>query len=205
MCPERIGAGLHIGGKPRHVDIDQNRAAQQVVVKTEFDDQIIKLGEQLNNTYVAYGADGKAKAENQLKQDANAAAAPAAAGGAKGAAVERSVTKAGGLYRNATWDLVDKMKEKDFDITKVKEEDLCDELKKIKPEERLAYLKKKSEEREELKKKISELSAARQKKIDEEITKKPKTDAEKALDEAFKSVIRDQAKAKGFQVAPEKR
>ena len=189
----------------RHVNIDQNRAAAQVVVKTEFDDQIIKLGEQLNRTYVAYGKDGKAKADNQYAQDKNAGGVPAAPGAAPTAAIERSVTKAGALYRNSTWDLVDKMKEKDFDITKVKEEDLCDELKKIKPEERLAYLKKKAEERAELQKKIAELSASRQKKIDEDLAKKPKTDGEKALDDAFKSVIRDQAKAKGFDVAPEKK
>lgn len=187
----------------RHVNIDQNKAAAQVVVKTEYDDQILKLGDELNKTYVAYGKDGKAKADNQVAQDKNAVAAGGAApGAAPAAALERAATKAGGLYRNATWDLVDKMKEKDFDITKIKDEDLCDELKKLKPEERLPYLKKKASEREELQKKISELSAQRQKKVDEELAKQPKTDAEKALDEAFKSVIRDQAKDKGFQVAP---
>jgi hypothetical protein len=190
----------------RHVNIDQNKAAQQVVVKTEFDDQIIKLGEELNKTYVAYGKDGKDKAANQVVQDANAKKlAPAAPGAAPVAAVERSVSKAGALYRNSTWDLVDRMKEKDFDITKIKEEDLCDELKKLKPEERLPYLKKKAEERVELQKKIADLNAQRQKKIDEERAKTPKTDGEKALDDAFKSVIRDQAKAKGFEVAPEKK
>jgi len=186
----------------RHVNIDQNKAAAQVVVKTEFDDQILKLGDALNNTYVAYGKDGKKGAENQVAQDKNAAAAPAAPGGAQAAALERGVTKAGALYRNSTWDLVDKMKEKDFDITKIKDEDLCDEMKKLKPEERLPYLKKKAEERAELQKKIGELAVKRQSKIDEELAKKPKTDADKALDEAFKSVIRDQAKDKGFQVAP---
>ncbi|MBM3982315.1 MAG: VWA domain-containing protein [Planctomycetes bacterium] len=192
------------GGK--HVNIDQNRATQQVVVKTEFDDQIIKLGEELNKTYVVYGADGKKKADNQQLQDKNAAEAkPAAPGAAPTAALERSLTKAGGLYRNATWDLVDKMKEKDFDIKKVKEEDLCDELKKIKPEDRLAYLQKKADERAALQKKIAELSAARQKKVDEERAKTPKNETEKALDEAFKGVIREQAKAKGFEVAPEKK
>ena len=97
------------------------------------------------------------------------------------------------------------MKEKDFDITKIKEEDLCDELKKLKPEERLAYLKKKAEERATIQKQIDELSAKRQKKIDEELAKKPKSDAEKALDEALKSVIRDQAKAKGFETPPPKK
>ncbi|VTR99093.1 Uncharacterized protein OS=Flavobacteriales bacterium ALC-1 GN=FBALC1_15012 PE=4 SV=1: VWA_2 [Gemmata massiliana] len=201
--PGWAGFAESCGG--RHVNIDQNKAAQQVVVKTEFDGQIIKLGEELNKTYVAYGKEGKAKADNQVAQDKNAAAAPGGVGGAPAAAIDRSVTKAGGLYRNATWDLVDRMKEKDFDITKIKDEDLCDELKKIKPEERLAFLKKKAEERAELQKKISDLSAQRQKKIDEELAKKPKSDAEKALNEAFKSVIRDQAKAKGFGVAPEKK
>ena len=104
-----------------------------------------------------------------------------------------------------TWDLVDKMKEKDFDITKIKDEDLCDEMKKLKPEERLPFLKKKAEERASLQKQIEDLNAKRQKKIDEERAKTPKTEGEKALDDAFKSVIRDQAKAKGFEVAPEKK
>jgi hypothetical protein len=189
----------------RHVNIDQNKAGKQITVKTEFDDQIIKLSEELNKTYVVYGKDGKVKADNQVAQDKNAQNAPAAPGAAPTAAIERGVSKAGALYRNATWDLVDKMKEKDFDITKIKEEDLCDELKKLKPEERLPYLKKKAEERAELQKKVADLAAKRQQKIDEELAKKPKTDAEKALDEAFKGVIRDQAKAKGFAIAPEKK
>jgi hypothetical protein len=185
----------------RHVTIDQNKAAKQVTVKTEFDAEIVKLGDDLNKTYVFYGKDGKAKADNQLAQDKNAAtAAPSAPGAIPAPAIERSVTKAGGLYRNSTWDLVDKMKEKDFDITKIKDEDLCDELRKMKPEERLPFLKKKAEERADLQKKITDLSAKRQKKIDEELAKTPKTDADKALDEAFKGVIRDQAKARGFEI-----
>ncbi|QJW94425.1 vWA domain-containing protein [Frigoriglobus tundricola] len=189
----------------RHVNIDQNKAGRQVTVKTEYDDQIIKLSADLNMTYVAYGKDGKARAENQAAQDKNAKDAPVAPGAAPTAAIERGVSKAGGLYRNATWDLVDKMKEKDFDITKIKEEDLCDEMKKLKPEERLPYLKKKAEERAELQKKVADLAAKRQAKIDEELAKRPKTDADKALDEAFKAVIRDQAKAKGFATGSEKK
>ncbi len=189
----------------RHVNIDQNKAGRQVTVKTEYDDQIIKLSEELNNTYVAYGKDGKAKAENQTAQDKNAKAVPVPAGAAPTAAIERGVSKAGALYRNSAWDLVDKMKEKDFDITKIKEEDLCDEMKKLKPEERLPYLKKKAEERADLQKKVADLAAKRQVKIDEELAKTPKTDAEKALDEAFKAVIRDQAKGKGFAIGSEKK
>jgi hypothetical protein len=200
--------GEKCGG--RYMNIDMNKAAKQVVVKTEFDEQILKLNEQLNKTYVAYGKEGEAKALNQAVQDKNAANAPAApgAGGGSGppvAAIERSVSKAGALYRNSTWDLVDKMKDKDFDIKKIKDEDLCEEMKKMKPEERLAFLKKKADERADIQKQIGELAAKRQKKIDEELAKTPKTDGEKALDEALKGIVRDQAKGKGFEVTPMKK
>jgi hypothetical protein len=189
----------------RYMNIDMNRATTQVVVKTEFDEQIIKLGEELNKTYVAYGVEGKDRAANQLAQDKNAAAAKGAPGAGTANSVARAESKAGALYRNSTWDLVDRMKEKDFDITKIKEEELCDEIKKLKPEERLAFLKKKAEERAGIQKKINDLSAKRQKKVDEELAKQPKTDSEKALDEALKSILRDQAKAKGFETPGEKK
>jgi hypothetical protein len=189
----------------RYMNIDMNRATTQVVVKTEFDEQIVKLGEELNTTYLAYGKDGRERAANQLAQDKNAANAPGGAAAGLAAAVGRAESKAGALYRNSTWDLVDRMKEKDFDITKIKEEDLCDELKKLKPDERLAYVKKKAEERADIQKKIADLSAKRQKKVDEELAKKPKTDGEKALDEALKTILRDQAKSRGFETPGEKK
>jgi hypothetical protein len=213
------GFSAKCGG--RHLDIDQNRAVRTVTVKTEFDEQILKLSESLNKTYVCYGKDRDEKAANQVAQDANAlrATAPPAGGTAGGrgaaggvaappaapvAALGRAVTKANALYCNPTWDLVDRMKEKDFDITKIKDEDLPEEMKKMKPEERLPYLKKKAEERASIQKEINDLSAKRQKKIDEELAKQPKSDADKALDEAVKGIVREQAKAKGFDTPPQK-
>jgi hypothetical protein len=195
----------------RHLNIDQNRAVRTVTVKTEFDDQILKLGDELNKTYVAYGKDGKDRAANQVAQDQNAlkaapggAGAPGAPAAGAAAALARTETKANALYRNSTWDLVDRMKEKDFDLSKVKEEDLPDELKKLKPEERLGYLKKKADERASIQKQINDLSAKRQKQIEAEIAKQPKSEADKALDEAVRGIVRDQAKAKGFDTPPQK-
>jgi hypothetical protein len=183
----------------RYMNIDMNRAVTQVVVKTEFDEQIVKLGDELNKTYLAIGQDGKVGAANQVAQDKNAANVAGAPGAGIANSVARAESKAGALYRCA-WDAVDCWKnQKDFDITKIKEEDLCDELKKLKPEERLAYVKKKAEERAGIQKKIADLSAKRQKKVDEELAKLPKTDAEKALDDALKGIIRDQARTKGFE------
>jgi hypothetical protein len=185
----------------RHTNIDQNRALRLEVVKTEYDEQILRLGEQLNQTYVAYGQTGRSRLENQLRQDLNAKAA-GAPGAVPQAAIERSVVKATDLYQNAHWDLVDRMRnDKNFDIKQLKEEELPAELRALKPEERLDYLNKKAEQRAALQKQIQELNAKRQKKIAEEMAKRAKNDGEKAFDEALKAIIREQAQAKGFRVA----
>src|SRR5581483_3726320 len=172
-----------------YANIDQDRAKRDLAanIKTPFDGELLKLGEKLNGTYVAYGKGGRDGAEKQAAQDrAAGAAAPAAA-------VARAETKANALYRNSTWDLVDRLKEDPkFDVTKLKDEELCEEMRKLKPEERVAYLKKKADERAAVQKQINELSARRAKFVEEERKKQPKTEGEKALDEALKGIIREQ-------------
>ncbi len=182
------------GGK--YSNIDQERSKSQVVIKTPQDPELLKLSEKLNSTYVVYGGkDGKEKQVNQTVQDANAAKA------APSAAIDRLGTKNCALYRCDTWDLVDKMKnDPKFDIKSIKEEDLCEELKKLKPDEREAYVKKKAAEREELRKKIDELNAKRNAYIQEEMKKQPKSEGDKAFDEALRSTIREQAGAKGIKI-----
>jgi hypothetical protein len=193
------------GGK--YANIDMNKAAAEVTIATPFDKELVTENEKLNKTYVAYGKDGAEKRANQLAQDQNAAAAGAAPpGGVTNAAnLGRIDAKAGALYRNDTWDIIDRMKEDPkFDWKKLKEEELCEEFRKIKPEERETFLKQKGEERAAVQKKIGELSASRQKFVDEEKKKQPKSAAEKALDEALKEIIRGQATAVGFE-APAKK
>ncbi len=184
------------GGK--YANIDMNKAKQQVI-NTPFDKEIAELSGKLNATYVVYGREGAAKADNQKVQDANAAKAAPAAAAARGEA------KGGANYRNESWDLVDKLKmDPKFDVKSVKEEELCDEMKKLKPEERQAFLKKKLEEREGIAKQIAELAVRRGKHIEEELKKAPKTESEKSLDDALKATIRAQAKDRGFEVVEKK-
>jgi hypothetical protein len=177
-------------------NIDQNLAARQPHIKTPHDEQLLKLNDKLNGTYVVYGGkDGAARQENQVAQDANAAKASPTV------AVDRLSVKNGALYRCDTWDLVDRMKnDPKFDIKSVKEEDLCEELKKVKPEEREAYIKKKAAEREAIRKEIDDLNAKRSAYIAEEVKKLPKNQGDKAFDEALKGAIREQANKKGIKI-----
>lgn len=193
------------GGKA--LTIDQNRAVAAAVPKTEFDDQILKLGDDLGKTYLAYGKGGAERFQNQKEQDSNALkAAPAAPGAAPQAALARAASKAGDLYRNDRWDLIDKMKgDKAFDPARLPEADLPDELKKLPPADRAAFVQKKADERAALQKRIAELTARRQQKLDELRAKGPQNPADQALDEAVKAVVRDQARAAGFEVGSAKK
>jgi len=180
----------------QYSNIDQQRAQAQVSIKSPQDEELMKLNAKLNTTYVVYGGrDGKEKAENQSAQDVNAAKA------APGAALDRLATKNSALYRCDTWDLVDKMKnDPKFDIKSVKEEELGEEMRKLKPDEREGYIRKKAAERDELRKQIDDLNGKRNAYILEETRKQPKAPGDKAFDEALRSTIRTQAATKGIKI-----
>jgi hypothetical protein len=177
----------------RFAKIDMKKGT--VAITTPHDKKLEELSGQLNKTYLAYGKKEvrEFKSQNQAEQDANAKKAP-------GAAPARAASKASGLYRSSEWDLVDRLKgDANFDVTKVPEDELCEELKKLKPEERVALVKKKLAERDALQKEIGEVSKKRADYIKEEMKKNDKL-GDRAFDEAVRGALRDQAKKKGFTI-----
>ncbi len=176
----------------RFANIDHNHGT--VAIATPFDKELATLSSEINKTYVAYGlASGEAR-RRQVAQDENAASAGAPA------AAERAQAKAGRLYRNSQWDLVDKMEEQDFDLAAIPEDQLPDELKKLEPKARLAYLQAKKAERAAIQAKVKDLSAKRQAFIQAEMAKQQLDDTQ-ALDRALKDAVREQATANGFHFA----
>jgi hypothetical protein len=171
-----------------------NQQGGAVAVATPHDKELADLGTKLNATYVVYGRKGKDGQANQVAQDGNAAKLGA------GVEAARAVTKGGALYCNSAWCLVDKViEDPKFDIRTVKEEDLSDEMKKMTPDERVAFVKKKLDERTAIKKQIEEVGAKRQKIVDEE-TRKNAKEGDKAFDVAIRAVIREQAAQKGIEI-----
>ncbi len=184
------------GGK--FASIEQNRAAAEEIA-TPFDAEIAKLGVKINDTYLWYGANGRDGALKQLAGD------QAAAGAAGGAAADRAATKAGRFYKNAEADLIDRVcADKTFDLKKLKNEELPEEMRKLKPEDREAYVKKKAAERAEIQKKVTDLTARRALYVEAERKRQPTPPAEKALDEALREILRDQAKAPAASKGPKK-
>lgn len=172
----------------KYLVIDQNQAI--VHIEAPQDMEIVKLNEELNKTYINYGAAAPAAKARQVVQDGNAFDKAQS-----GAAVQRTLTKVSGNYFNATWDLVDASKSKDFDITKVKDADLPEEMKKMTVEERQAYLVKKTTEREEIQKKVLTLNKEREAYVASQRKESAKTDT---LDTAMTKALRAQAEKKGI-------
>lgn len=172
----------------KYLVIDQNQAI--VHIEAPQDKEIVKLNEELNKTYINYGSAAPAAKARQVAQDSNAAAKPES-----GAQVQRIVSKASSNYFNSGWDLVDASKDKSFDITKVKEADLPEEMKKMTVEERKAHLVKKTAEREEIQKKVLALNKEREAYVATQRKESAKNDT---LDTAMVKALRTQAEKKGI-------
>ena len=169
-----------------------NHNAVVATVPAPQDKEIAELNSKLNDSYISYGKNGAAGKMNQVAQDGNAAASPA---GSQVLAA-RAASKASSIYNNSSWDLVDRSKEKGFDVKKLSEAELPEEMKKMTPDERVAYVEKKRAEREETQQKLKSLAAAR----DKFVAEKSKSDAsESTLGKAVSTAVREQAEKKGVQ------
>lgn len=165
--------------------------SKTVYIESPYDDQIDELNTSLNDTYVPYGSLGRTKKAMQLSEDANSEKY------GKQNKVSRIVSKNSHVYKNTTWDLVDASKQKDFDLNKIKKEQLPKEMQEMTLEQRKNFVAKKKAQREKTNKEIGVLNAKRVQFIAAK-KKEMGEQAENSLDLAMINAIRAQAKAKKF-------
>lgn len=164
-----------------------------VAIATPYDKDLDALSTKINSTYLAFGNEGRLRQHNQMAQDSNARTA-----GGHASSADRALAKSSLQYNNRLWDLVDASKEKDFDWTKLKEDQLPPEMKKMSLAERKAYVAKKTAERKAIQEQIKDLSAKRETYIQAEMKKKGQS-GDKALDAAVRKTVVEQAQKKGFR------
>ncbi|UCG60092.1 MAG: VWA domain-containing protein [Phycisphaerales bacterium] len=172
----------------KFLNIDHNR--QVVHIEAPQDREIAELGIRLNDTYIAYGRRGKAASERQAAQDSNARAVSEAS------VVQRAVTKSSRNYRNEAWDLVDALKTDNIKLAEVEKEDLPENMQKMTPQERKAYVETQAKQRAEIQKKIQKLNELRKKYVAEEMKKRH--GQSDTLGSAITNAIREQAKKKNL-------
>jgi hypothetical protein len=167
-------------------NIDHNQ--QIAYISAPQDDEINRLGQALNKTYLGYGTSGQYSKKLQESQDKNAASV------ASEVMVQRSAAKASSQYSNEQWDLVDAAKKDPAIIEKLKEEQLPEEIRGMKPEEQKKYIEEKSRERKEIQTKINKLNKDRRTYVEEQ----QKNTNENSLDKAMLSAIRKQAQKRNY-------
>jgi hypothetical protein len=169
--------------------IDQDRRAP--VCATPYDELLAKLSASLNTTYLPFGAHGAVSCSNQTAQDANAS------GLGLDAACSRAATKASCNYRNGTWDLVDAVKERDFDLAKLSTDELPDTMRKLTLAERTRYVEEMAKKRAAIQREIGDLAAKRTDFIATEM-KRQGLAGDAGLEGAVRRAVRKQAERKGF-------
>ena len=180
------GADLGIG---KFFNIDSDKIIQHI--ETPFDDKITENNEKINKTYINYGAQGRMKKANQKTQDDNAMKV------SKSNAAERSVSKSKAIYKNESWDLVDKMKKDKTAVANAKKEDLPIEYQNKTAAELTKIVEEKTIERELLQKEIAELAKKRHEYINAENKKLKVTND---LGNSINNSILTFAKAKGYTI-----
>jgi len=169
-----------------YMNIDQDERV--VHIPTPFDNNLILLGQKLNDTYIPFGSFGSRYKARQEEQDKNAINM------APEVLVERSVTKSSKQYRNDSWDLVDANEEGKIKIDELKEDELPDVMKNMSADERKAYVEKMKNKREKTQKQINDLNEKRRKFIDNKLAE----NNDNTLDATMLRMIREQAVKKNY-------
>lgn len=178
-------------GKGKFFNIDSDQKIR--FIETPYDARIQACNERLNKTYISYGTRGAEKKYSQEMQDRNAQSVS----GANYA--ERAVSKSKSVYKNDSWDLVDKVKDDKGALARMKDEDMPAELKGKSKAEIERVIAAKTKEREMIQQEIAELGKQRQAYIDTE-SKKTQTDDDD-LGKTINSSILELAKVKGYVVS----
>lgn len=164
------------------------------MVASPYDDEIAKLGADLETTVVAYGSWTEQTRQNEKMAGAvMLSEAPAAPAASKADRAVYKASEAGRMSLCGTNDLIDACMTGKVTLASLPEDQLPEDLKKMKPEERKAYVEKRIEDRKACQAKIQELSKKRDEFVKAELAKEPgKKDSfdDKVLDSLTRQAAR---------------
>lgn len=168
-------------------NINQDQKIEDIA--TPYDDEIFKLNEKLNTTYITYGARGGEYYSKQQKMD------EANAGMSKKAGIERVEAKSNSkMYNNSTWDLVDRAADSEAEIEKIDKKTLPDSLQNKTTAQLKVIVGEKKKERAAIQTKIIALNQQRQQYINDQKNKTNNGAAVTTLETEVERIIKEQVK-----------
>jgi hypothetical protein len=184
----RIWRDIAQHGNGRFIPIPQD-GGEVVLIETPFDEEIIILQREINGTVIPYGPKHLQKqTEDKTRQLAEvAAAAPAQASEMASYLNKRS--KATSEAITGGGDLVADVSARRSSVSAIKEEELPDNLRAMKPEQRAEEVDRQMTQRKALNEKLAALVAKRDKYVAEQRSKAPPKAS------SFDRVVEDTLKA----------
>jgi hypothetical protein len=170
--------------------IDQNYVAQHIASPQDAD--ILRLGNDLNATYMAYGDEGAASAVRQVAADTSSALL------SRKVALERAQLKSKNSYRNDNWDVVDAVDNNGKFLEQVADDKLPTKLRGKTLAEKQQIVGDNAAKRAELKAKIAKLEAERTTFLAAERAKQGST-AAPSLDTELMKTTKKVAAKKGYK------
>lgn len=179
-------------GNGSFTNINQNEKI--IDIPTPYDSTLIVLNNRLNATYIAYGAQGKYRANMQKEVDeANATLG-------NGMVAQRAAAKSmSNAYNNESWDLVDAVKSDKDIINKLDKKTLPDNLKNKSNKDLLLYIEQKQADRSAIQKEMQTVNEKRNVFI-ADAKKKMATNGKQTLESAIETSIREQVKRFKMQI-----
>lgn len=188
---ERVWRDIAQNGNGRFIPIPQD-GGHVVVIETPYDDDIIILQKEINETVIPYGPRAlQRRTEDKTHQLSQlAAAAPAAASEMASYLSKRAVTTSEAVTGGG--DLVSDVAAGRRQLGSVKDDELPETLRALPPEQRAAELDKQMTQRKALNAKLAALVAKRDRYVAEQRGKAaPKTSSfDRAVEETLKAQIR---------------
>ncbi len=172
------------------VTIDQNNVAQYV--PSPQDAAILQLGNELNQTYIAYGDEGTASIARQSSADASSAKM------SPKVALERAQLKGKKAYKNANWDVVDAVENDRKFLEQASDDKLPEVMRGKTVAEKQQIVAANAAKRAELQANIAKLEAERTAFLEAERAKQAKTTVQSLETEMMKST-RNIASKKGYK------
>jgi hypothetical protein len=169
---ERVWREIAQGGNGRFIPIPQD-GGQVVIIETPYDEDIIILQKQINGTVIPYGprAFQKRTEDKTMQLSQVAAAAPAQASEMASYLNKRAMRSSEAVTGDG--DLVSDVSSGRQKLASLKDEELPDNLRALKPEQRAAELDRQMKDRKALNEKLAGLVAKRDRFVAEARDKAP--------------------------------
>jgi hypothetical protein len=185
---ERVWRDIAQSGNGRFIPIPQD-GGRVVIIETPYDEDIIILQKQINGTVIPYGSRALQKhtEDKTLQLSKVAAAAPAQASEMASYLNKRAKVSSEAITGDG--DLVSDVAAGRKKLDAVKDDELPDNLRALKPEQRVEALNKQMQQRDALNQKLATLVAKRDRFVAEQRDKLP------AKTSSFDRVVEDTLKA----------